>query len=518
MRNPLRWIGEQLYDVSRSGWYSASMSALRTFWSGAIFHKPVVYGTTVNYELARSLYRNDNPEYNMGAFVVKPMIDAVVEHMGLPLVSSDSPSTDAYLTECITDYWAPQLQQIFRDAMRDSKVIVRFRQPLLTNPLFTSEDRQHGKLELILPEEVDLMYDPTDPDLLLRAAITHWYDVDERTEEEIVSGTMPRKVTHEIIEIITPDIYRFYDKTAGSYLETWQLANVWGFVPIWEVWNEYETELGGGRSDIEGVLPFIEAFHEVMLQVLAAHEYHSTPKAVFNIKDIGTFIRNNFPEAWDVETNAIKPGAKVTWSGRQIFFMQVDEKSGFIEARSVLGDSKTLLEFLIDCISIASETPRWVLMKERQGVMPTTDAQVEPFERKVDRKRTMFAEPVKMIFKMALVATGKNPITVRVSWPTIRTDELVTKGQAIQQIILALDVAAQHQWIADPTVVKIIGSLFAEVGSPEEEMALAKKNVEALPAAAPASKTQAIPPPSSNGGGNKAAGRRAVATTAASRS
>lgn len=516
MARPLQWIREQMFDISRSVWYSPSMSALRTFFTESLFRRPTMYRTTVNYDLARSLYRNDNPEYNLGAGFVKPIIDRAVEHIGMPKVESDDPTTDTFLTECIEDYWAPQIQQILRDSMRDSKVIVRFRQPQLTNPLFSSQDRQHGKLELLLPEECDITYSPTDPDLIERAAITHWYEVDDRSDQDIVMGISPRIVTHEIVEIITQDAYRFYDKTAGNFLATWEVANAWGFVPIWEVWNEYTNDLGGGVSDIESVLPFLEAFHQVLMQALTAHEYHSTPKAVFKIKDIGTFIRNNFPEVWDAETGTIKSGAAITWTGRQVFFMQPDEDTSFVEARSVLGDSKTLLEFLIDCIAIASETPRWALLAENNA-RPETDIGVEPFEKKIARKRLMFAEPLRMIFKMALVATGKEPRTVRISWATIRTAELVSKGQAIQQIVLALDAASQHGWVADATAVKIIGSLFSEVSAPDVEMELAKNNVQVLPSPAPASDTQPASK-NTNGTGSKSAAKKALTTTTPSRS
>lgn len=514
-----RSIGEMFrngwYDVSRAVWFGPSFSALRSLFTESFFTRPRMDKTVVNYELARSLYRNDNPKYNLGAGFVRPIIDLCVEYMGIPSVSGTP--NDALLNECIADYWSPQIVQLFRDSMRDSKIIVRFRQPSLTNPLFTEADRRHGKIEMIPPEECQISFDPSDPDMIERVAINHYIEIDMRSDEEILNGLAPRWEEHEIIEIITPEAYTFYDRTDHVNLTTWNTRNTWGFVPCWPAWNEYAADMGGGQSDIEPILPFIQAFHDVLEQALGAHDYHSTPKAVFNIKDVTQFLKNNFPTILD-ESGQVRAGASINWSGRQIFFMAQDEKVGFVEARSVLGDSKTLLEFLLECIAITSETPKWALLAT-SATLPNTDATVEPFEKKITRKRTQYSEIIVMICKMAQKAYGMVPSTPRVIWPAVRLADLAAKGQAIQQIILAADVASQHRWMSDETVVRILNSLFAEVEAPEVEMANAKKNYEPpLVAPAPASSTQALPPASSNGKGNKSASKKALATTSASKS
>jgi hypothetical protein len=516
MRSPKRIIREitDVFDVSRSIWYNRLGSALRTFFTGTFFKRPVMDKTIVDYDLARSLYRNDDPKYNLGAGFVKPIIDLTVEYMGLPSVSSDNADDDKFLTECMRNHWAGKLQEVFRDSIRDSKVFVRYRQPRLDNPLFTEEDRKWGKLDILLPEECELVFDPTDPDLVERAIIQHWIEVDERTDDEVVRGTAPRMQTHEILEIVTGEMYRFFDKTDGHELLTWRARNTWGFVPIWPFYNEFANDLGGGMSDIESVLPFIEAFHDVLRDALAAHAYHSIPKVKFTVKSVDQFIANNWPDIIDPETRKVKEGAKINWQGHEIMFFAPEEDADFIEAESVLGDSKTLLAFLIDCIAIAAETPRWALLAEEKG-LSEEDASVQPFEKKIARKRTSFREPLVMICKMALAANGRTPRSVQIIWPTIKLSDLATKGQAIQQIVMALDVATQHEWISDATAIKILGSLFPEVSAPEVEKAAAKGNVvPEIPAPAPASDTQG----SQNGKTTKKTAMKAIATTSASNS
>lgn len=519
MRNPAKIVGEMMtglwsnFDVSRSSWFGPSWNALRGMFTESFFKKPMMYKSVVNYDLARALYRNANEDFLLGAGFVRPIIDLEVEYIALPTVSGSS--DDAFLNDCISDYWAPQLQEMFRDVVRDSKVLVRYRQPSVLNPLMSEQDRTHGKLEILPPEEVDLTFDPSDPDLVIRAAITHFIEVDTRTLEDVVQGVAPRRETHEVTEVITPSDYRFFDKTEGVELVEWHSTNRWKFVPIWPVYNEYAADLGGGQSDIEPVLPFIQAFHEVLTDCLAAHKYHSIPKAKFKIKDVNQFIKNNWPEAWDETTGRPRQGAKINLTGREIYFFNVDEDGDFLEATSVLGDSKTLLEFLIDCICVAAETPRWAILASN-GVVPETDASVTPFQKRITRKRINFHDSLVMIFKMALVANGKSLSGMHLAWPPVRLLDLVSKGQAIQQLVLAFDVAATHQWLADETIVRILSSLFDEVSDVQEEMDAAKKNLVVMPPVAPPSPTQALPPAKKNGTGSKPAAKAAVATTKAS--
>jgi len=525
MPNPLRWVGEQLFtsftnlDISRTSWFGPFWGALRSLGTTVFFRRPIMEGTVVNYDLARALYRNDHPDYLFGSGFARPIIDLSVDYMGLPSVSNDDTGdTDAWLNDCIRDHWAPQLQQLFRDACRDSKVIVRFRQPRIDNPLYTEEDRMHGRIEVIPPEHVDIIWSPVDPEMIDMAVLTHDVEVDMRDAEEIRQGRPPRMETHEIQEIITPDKYSFYDKTADTQLVTWSVPNTVGFVPLYPIYNEYAADLGGGQSDLEAVIPFLKAFHEVMVDVLSAHKYHSIPKTKFNVKSVDQFIKNNWPSIIDPATGKVKDGATIDWKGKEIMFLADGEDAGFIEATSVLGDSKVLLDFLLDCIAIASETPKWALLATDNAIA-ATDASTRPFEKKIERKRVQFSDCIVVICKMALASTGKAPETQRVSWPPVNLTDLAAKGQAIQQLIMGFDVAVSHEWISDLSVVKILAQMFPEMMSPELEMEAAKDNVVVEAPASPASATQALPPAkSTNGTGSKTQAKKALATTTPSQS
>jgi hypothetical protein len=132
--------------------------------------------------------------------------------------------------------------------------------------------------------------------------------------------------------------------------------------------------------------------------------------------------------------------------------MDQEDDLGFIEMKSVLGESKTLLEFLIDCISIASETPEWAFMRVEGGTSQgAMNAQTIPFEKKIERKRIMFQEPIQMICKMVIAINGQTPERVELAWEEVRVESLVAMAQAIQQLVVSYDVLLERKLISDNT-------------------------------------------------------------------
>lgn len=518
--NPVRRVGEMIgnWDISRLTWLGPSLSKLRSHFTWSQwFRKPIAEGTTVNRDLARSLYRNDSSEHLYGGGFVKPIVDLRVEYMGLPSVSTEEGDNDAFLNECIRDYWGQELQEMFRDAIRDGDVVVRFYQQRIDNPLYTARDRRHGRLELIPPERVDITFDPVDKDTIIRVVIEHEIEIDQRTDQEILAGKTQQPTKHTVLEIITPDRYSFYDRTAGEELETWGTPNVLNFVPIWPAYNEWAADLDGGQSELEPVLPFIEAFHEALSDAMAAHNYHSIPKVKLKLRAVEAFIENNWPGTLDPTTGKPKEGAKINWQNDAMIFLNLDEDADFISMKSSLGDSVSLLRFLLDCIAMSAQTPKWALLADENS--SNDNATIDAFEKMINRKRVSFQRPIVMLLKMALVAIGKTPETPKLTWPEMRLETLAAKGQAIQQIILGLDVASQHEWIADSTAIKILQAIFTEVNSVEVEKQLAKSNVvPEIPAPAPASSTDAGGAASKNGKPTKKASQKALATTSASNS
>jgi hypothetical protein len=480
-------IGEQISDFSRSlfspSWGSSAIRSFGRFFPFTFWSSNRPQSTEVNYTVTRSLYRNEG-DYTYGSGFAKPIVDLQVGFIGLPLASTDDEATNEFLNDCLTNFWVEEIQQMLRDAIRDSKCIVRVQRPDILDPLMTLDEAEHCALEIIPPELVEIERNIANKRIIERAVIRHVMTF-VKDEGDVASGQDPTVEEHDVLEVIDRDNFRFFDQTDDVWLTDLQRVNPWNFVPLVEVYNEWDSALNSGQSDFETVVPFMQAFHEVLKQGLQAHKYHSTPKVVMNLIDVASFIKNNFPEAVDQTTGEIMPHAEISWRGREILFLQTEDKMTFLEAKSVLGDTTALLEFLIDCICIASQTPEWAFLRVSTGTANSDrNAQTVPFVKKIDRKRRSFQKPIQELLKMVLVMSNSVPIRPRLSWEIVRADDLVVYMQAFQQLVMGLEVAVQRGEISDETYRRMIKLFLPAMKSTSQEAIDAKSNLQ-LPAPTP---------------------------------
>lgn len=479
MNRLTRWASEQWVDLT-TGWIAwpfTAFSSLRGVWTGVnrfglrfwpTMH-PAQEGSVVNYDSCRALYFNDG-EMALGSAFAKPIVDLQVGFMGMPTVSTNNQATSDFLNQCITTFWTDEIQQMFRDTIRDSKVVVRLRKPDVLDPLMTLDEADHFTLECLPPERVDIERSLTNNRVIERAVIHHRM-IFVKDEGNVTNGIDPRVEEHDVLEIITRENYSFYDQTDSEWLSNMAAPNRWGFVPLLEVHNEWDASLQGGQSDLETVIPFIRAFHDALTQGLQAHQYHSTPKVTLNLNDVAPFIANNFPEVVDPVTGSVKPDGEISWRGREILFLQTDEEISFLEAKSVLGDTRLLLEFLIDCICIASQTPEWAFMRVDSGSANSDrNAQTVPFIQKIKRKRVVYAKPIQELCKMALAASGVIPVRPRIdNWEIVRADDEMVMMQALQQLIMGLEVAKGRGEIDDDTYQNALRVFLPQMGTNAQE-------------------------------------------------
>jgi hypothetical protein len=457
-------VAEMTGDWTRAAlpWTWASVTGIRLMWGGPRMGlhfwpttRPKGEGSLVNYNMTRDLYRNSG-ENALGGSFAKPIVDLQVAFIGLPTVSTGSEATDKFLNECISTHWVDEIQQMLRDKIRDSKVIVRISKPDVLDPLMTLDEAEHCVLELLPPETVDIERNVRNKHIIERAVIRRRM-IFVLDDGDPTQGQDPRVEEHDVLEIIDRQQFRYFDQNTDQWLTDLTTKNNYGFVNLYEAYNEWDSVLQGGQSDLETVIPFINAFHDVLTQGLQAHRYHSTPKVVMKLSDIAPFIKNNMPEAVNQETGEILPNAEINWRGREILMLQQDEDVSFLEATSVLGDTKVMAEFLIDCICIASQTPEWAFMRVDSGSANSDrNAQTVPFIKKIDRKRRNTVKDVQELCKMALVISGVIPVKPKVSWQMVRVDDEVVYMQAFQQLIMGLEVARERGEISDATYQNMI--------------------------------------------------------------
>lgn len=470
-------IGEISTSWAR-GAFTGFSRLRRTFWPTA----PAYSGRTLSYTAARQFYRNDNSKSNLGAGFCKRMVNATVDFMELPYVASGDEITDAFLTEAIQFYWAAALKQMIRDSLRDAETVVRVRRYDLDNPLVSPDEWEACYLEVVPPETCAIYYkEGGDYGEIDVAYIRH--EINVVTDQADQAGRVLRQpITrqHVLIEEITPDAYRYFDETTGEWRNDLEEPNSWGFVPLVEVCNEYDASLRGGTSELESPLPFVMAFHDVMSQALVAHKAHSIPKAKFKVNDMIQFIASNWPDAFETDETGQPDlttfNGEISWKGTEILFMDSEEDVEFLEVTSGLSDSKVLLDFLLTCIVISSETPRSVLMDQPT----TTSDEMIPFSKKINRKRDNYSDPIQCICKMVLAINHMEPLRVPLMWDEITPDIAYKKSQALTADVMSYEILASREVISDRTIRETLRPLIPRMRPPTQEAADAKKNVVPL--------------------------------------
>lgn len=478
-------IGEISTSWANRAWQGIRRSGL---WPTAVQYQSG--STSMTYALARALYRNDQKSANLGAGFCKRIVNSVPDFMELPLASSGDEIVDEFLNNAIHNYWSGAIKQGIRDACRDADVVIRVRRHDQNNKLVAPDEWESCYLEVLPAETVAIYYKQTgDQSEIEFAYIRHEIDeITERADGNQNTRVLNQPITrqHVIIEEITPESFRYYDETAGEWRDDLEEPNSWGFVPLVEVFNEYDAGLKGGQSEFESPLPFIMAFHDVLSQTLVAHKAHSIPKTKFKVNDMMNFIANNWPDSFDTDENG-RPilntfSGQISWRGTEMLFFDAtaEEDAEFLQVQSGLGDSKTLLDFLLTCISISSETPKSILMDQ---TVQDVDEMI-PFSKKINRKREYFSEPIQMICKMVLAINLMDPIRVPLSWTEITPDLALKKAQQLQQDVMSYETLATRQVISDATIRRSLARSIPAMRSGTQEATDAKKNVDLLAAGA----------------------------------
>jgi hypothetical protein len=255
-------IGEQISDFSRSifslSWGSSAIRSVGRVFSFSFWSDRRPQRTEVNYAVTRQLYRNEG-DYAYGSGFAKPIVDLQVGFIGLPLASTDNESTNEFLNECLTNYWVDEIQQMFRDTIRDSKCIVRIQRPDILDPLMTLDEAEHCALEIIPPELVEIERNVANKRIIERAVIRHSMTF-VKDDGDVASGQDPTIEDHDVLEVITPRSYRFFDQTDSVWLTDLQRENRDNFVPLLEVYNEWDASMNSGQKDVDNVLTFLNAF------------------------------------------------------------------------------------------------------------------------------------------------------------------------------------------------------------------------------------------------------------------
>lgn len=424
-----------------------------------------VDSSRVDYELARELYRNTNDRYKLGAAFAKPVVNTLAGFMGVPNIRhrGGDDDTQAFLDETF-ERWRGKILRLQRNALRDGDVFAR-----IDTRLNRFDDRALPELypRLIPPEWCTPIHNPITGGL--QEFVIAWPVY--QTAYDQGGKRLETKPQYTIIERITPT-ERTFDLDGAAPPGTWEMIaaeqeamgtrNTWGFVPVTHFKNEGEENQIYGSSELEPVLPFIRAYHDVMKFAIEGAKMFARPKVSLNVQDVGAFLANNF-SADELATGRIQ------FSDREIMFFQgvgADAESmEFVTADSGLQGTTLLLEFLFYCIVDVSQTPEFAFGTAVASSKASVSEQMPVLDRNVERKRGEYEDPYKEFSTMFVAMAAKDgTLTVRpdtyetdISWDEIDPQDDTAYATMLSTFVSGLRDAVDAGFMSLQAAVEELG-------------------------------------------------------------
>lgn len=410
--------------------------------------------STVNYELARELYYNENDKYKLGAWCAKPVINTCVGFMGVPAFRSEDESAQEALDDFFSHNVSRQ-QQTHRDALRDGDCWVWItREEDLDEALYPESGGVHLVYNIIPPEQIsNIIRDPLTgiPIEYILISDHEWID-DSGTKQ---TSRIEQRISKKLRKITVLD-----GPVPPGMMKEEEADNVWGFIPIVQFSNERDVSAANGRSDLEPIEPFMKAYHDVMKHAIQGSKLHSTPKLKLKLKDVAAFLKNNF--GIDDPEQFAREGKKINLENRELLIFQDEEDAQFIEVQSAIGSAGDLLKFIFYCIVDVSETPEFAFGTHTPSSHASVKEQMPILVRRVARKREHFTESwehlARIVLAMTAKASGKKFATHTTSllWDEIDPRDDKEIAEELRTIVEALSSAVGSYLISYESAVNFL--------------------------------------------------------------
>jgi len=367
--------------------------------------------------------------------------------MGVPRFHCEDEDAQDVLNEHIKR-WVSRMQRTHQLELRDGDCFVMLANLENDDPLYPDEKNRVDFI-IIPPEQIaDIEVDP-----ITRRAIA--YTIQARAKWE--QGRREYQVTQKIMaDRIAVNVEG--DAPEGLISEI--RPNSWGFIPIVHFKNEPEEAELYGTSELEAVEPYLKAYHDVMLHAMQGSKMHSTPRLKLQLRDVQSFLQNNFPDA----LKAVQRGeqANIDLKGHELLIFTDEEDASFIEARSSIGDAEALLKLLFYCIVDVSEVPEFAFGVHTPSSHASVKEQMPLLIRRVARKREMVTENWQVLARMLLVmqskTTGKkfDSYEVGITWDAVIERDEKEYADTINTLVGALNTALMGGFISLDAAVDLL--------------------------------------------------------------
>jgi len=357
--------------------------------------------TETDVEFMTQLYRNSHPQYFLGSWIIKPVVEILLHYMGYPRITSK----DSKLAERLNEFYETRrsnIQQLFRELgiFGEEYVLLGYDSELdmptirPKNKTFVVEARYENfnnpdDLTYVSIKEVVSQVKQKNNDMYNseKEQVTflkiYWKEDNPAYKKALKDG--------ESVEEI--DKYKYFatlKKKVGDGSDYTiikeKVENEWLTVPVQQFNQNRLSNDVTGYSDANGLIKLSGVYHQVFESMIDTNIYNGKPTLMFTgLADSEKFVRTTYGEIDSVSGSVSLAGSYELFGS---YYLEGEANAEYLTVNnSYIEGAKEILRLLFYIFVQQSGVPEWALGAHIDGSYASTKMQSTPLIQKIESKR-----------------------------------------------------------------------------------------------------------------------------------
>jgi len=455
-------------------------------------------------EFMESLYRNSNSDYYLGGWIVKAVVDLLLEFTvgDLPSVQGNNKKYESFCNVFLSNNqsgvygtirelglfgqefcyigWNSELNYPTLRPMSKKQIVdiryENFNDPMdITFVRFREQFQQAKVINIDENGDEDVEYEKVFYDKFF------WKELNPKYKDAMNDPYYKRKKQPQWIYKMK--IYKRVENDGNWEVFVAERDNPLGLIPIIE-FNQNKLSFDKvGYSDLSGAMKIIQIYHQVLESAVNNGLYNSQPTLKFTGLDSDPmeFVRRMYGDYSLNSGDIVQDQGLYDVYGA--YYLSGEQDVSWLTLESTAGPSKEILNILFYILVQVTGVPEWALGAGMEGAAyATVKQQSIPLLQKVRSKRMDITESLLKVFRTAyLIAMWYNSNAteeeqqypqiddwqIKICWGDVLNDDVEVQLRLVEFML-------QNHFITKDTAVSIIGL----VNDPTGELKKAQKEYE----------------------------------------
>lgn len=453
--------------------------------------------TETDVDFMTQLYRNSHPQYFLGSWIIRPVIEVLLHYMGYPRVTAK----DKTLADKLNEFYEASkgnIQQLFRELslFGEEYAIVGYDSDLglptlkAKNKMFVVETRFE---DFNNPDELTYV---SIKEIVYQLKSKAGSDRLDNEKEEVTflkeywkeDNTDYKKAVEEGRKTDNIPRYKYYaslKKKSGTnnYKEVFaKRENIWGVIPVQQFNQNRLSTDANGYSDANGLIKLCGVYHQVFESMIDTNIYNGKPTILFTgLSNAEEFVRTTYGEINPSSGEIIGAGSYELFGS---YYLEGSANAEYLQVgNNYIEGAKEILRLLFYIFIQLSGVPEWALGAHIDGSWASTKMQSTPLIQKINSKRLDINDAiVKMNAKIARIIEANEDIKFSTYLTQLEWSEPLPEDR--DYILSAIDKVIPLEILTNEKILElldIVANPSDEIKKKEKEKAKKqlKENIDA---------------------------------------